>query len=350
MFDKKRAVSALFLFVMVGIIFVFSYIVVSADSDLLATVKINVCGDYVAVGDEECDNYDFAGSSCATYGYNAGSLSCESDCTIDASGCYTQAAPPPNSGGGGGAPIPVTTGVNFYGFAYPDSEVTLLKDAQIAATAEANSNASFALSLSGLAAGNYMFSLYSEDHQGRRSALFTFPVYISQGATTNISGIFIAPTIATDKSQVRQGENISIFGNSVPGATVSININSDKEYFRHIVANDSGFYSYNFDSSLLEKGDHLVRSKASLNGEISSYGESVSFRVGDTNIAAPDETAVSQTSDKGDTNNDGRVNLVDFSVAAYWYKRPSPPSHVDLNGDGEVNLVDFSIMAFYWTG
>jgi hypothetical protein len=53
---------------------------------------------------------------------------------------------------------------------------------------------------------------------------------------------------------------------------------------------------------------------------------------------------------KGDFNKDGRVNLVDFSIAAYWHKRPSPPVSVDLNGDGKVDLVDFSIMAFYWTG
>ncbi len=51
-----------------------------------------------------------------------------------------------------------------------------------------------------------------------------------------------------------------------------------------------------------------------------------------------------------DLNNDKRVNLIDFSITAYWYKRPSPPATVDLNNDGKVNLVDFSIMAYYWTG
>jgi hypothetical protein len=49
-------------------------------------------------------------------------------------------------------------------------------------------------------------------------------------------------------------------------------------------------------------------------------------------------------------NNDKQVNLVDFSIAAYWYKRPSPPANIDLNSDGKVDLVDFSIMAYYWTG
>jgi hypothetical protein len=52
----------------------------------------------------------------------------------------------------------------------------------------------------------------------------------------------------------------------------------------------------------------------------------------------------------GDVNGDGKVNLVDFSVSAYWYRRASPPPSIDANGDGVVNLIDLSIMAFYWTG
>ncbi|MBU2544617.1 dockerin type I repeat-containing protein, partial [Patescibacteria group bacterium] len=58
---------------------------------------------------------------------------------------------------------------------------------------------------------------------------------------------------------------------------------------------------------------------------------------------------------KGDLNGDGRVNLVDFSIAAYWYKRTISAEFAvkeseRMNGDGKVDLVDFSIMAFYWTG
>ncbi len=49
------------------------------------------------------------------------------------------------------------------------------------------------------------------------------------------------------------------------------------------------------------------------------------------------------------------MNLVDFSIAAYWYGRPLDASFFDveklkLNGDGAVDLRDFSIMAYFWTG
>ena len=99
-------------------------------------------------------------------------------------------------------------------------------------------------------------------------------------------------------------------------------------------------------------GQHQTKSKSALNGEITAFGKTVGFVVGLKNVAAkPQKVAVT----KGDINGDGRVNLVDFSIAAYWYKRPISAEFAvkekeRLNGDGKVDLVDFSIMAFYWTG
>jgi hypothetical protein len=58
---------------------------------------------------------------------------------------------------------------------------------------------------------------------------------------------------------------------------------------------------------------------------------------------------------KGDVNGDCRVNLVDFSITAYWYKRSVSTEFMgiealQLSDDGLINLVDFSILAYYWTG
>jgi len=54
------------------------------------------------------------------------------------------------------------------------SEVTVLKDGQVVTTTTADSKANFYIALTGLTPGNYFFSLYSEDAQGRRSSLVTF--------------------------------------------------------------------------------------------------------------------------------------------------------------------------------
>jgi hypothetical protein len=98
-------------------------------------------------------------------------------------------------------------------------------------------------------------------------------------------------------------------------------------------------------------GQHYTKSKASLDGAISSFSKAIGFAVGTRNIAAE----LPRTAIKGDLNGDGRVNLVDFSIAAYWYKRPISAAFAvkereRLNGDGKIDLIDFSIMAYYWTG
>src|SRR3989344_745725 len=270
--------------------------------------------------------------------------------TNDASGSSGSSGGGGGGGGGGwggiGGIFSAPTGVNFSGRAYPKNTVTLLKDAQIAATVVAGTDANFRISVSDLSAGSYVFSIYSEDNKGARSSLLTFPTSVTSGATTYVSGIFIAPTIAVDKSEVKRGDNVAIFGQSVPNGEITVAISSDEEFFGKVTADQNGAYLYNFDTSQLAMGQHFTKSKAAKEGAFSSFGKAVSFIVGTKNIVAE----LHKTPDKGDMNGDGRVNLVDFSIAAYWHKRISPPASVDLNGDGKVDLIDFSIMAFSWTG
>lgn len=267
------------------------------------------------------------------------------------------ATPPASSGGGGGggggggAALPSSTGsVLFFGKAYPKSSVTLLKDAQVAATTVAGTDASFMITLANLSAGNYVFSMYSEDKNGYRSALLTFLASVTAGVTTNVSGIFIAPTIAVDKSEVSRGDTIAIFGQVAPQAEVVIEVNSDEQFFSKTVSDNNGIYLYNFDSSVLEYGSHSARSKGAINNQlVSGFSSPAAFKVGTRNVfTAP----VKKCSASGDLNTDCKTNLVDFSVMAYWYQRPLSASgaKADLNHDGKVNITDFSILAANWTG
>jgi hypothetical protein len=172
---------------------------------------------------------------------------------------------------------------------------------------------------------------------------------VTTDAATDIAGVFVAPTIDVDKSQVKKGDNIAIFGQTTAKSEVTIQVNSDDPQFAKVKSDATGAYLYNFDTVPLEYGDHSTKSKTSIESEISSYGLAVPFAVGNTSILK--KITGGRTCDKrGDVNNDCKVNLVDFSIVAYWYNRSSPPQKVDINGDGKVNLVDFSILAFNWTG
>jgi hypothetical protein len=329
-----------------GIVFLPYFSLAQNSQSGTVSIQANVpgCGDNIIQSGEECDGSNLGGQTCQSRGFSSGTLSCNSNCTFNTSQCSSA---PSGGGGGGGGYYPSPNQVVFSGRAYPKSTVTLLKDAQIVATTIAGSDANFSISLSGISSGNYIFGIYSEDDKGIRSSLLTFPVSVTFGAVTNISGIFIAPTIAVDKTEVKKGDNIAIFGQSVPNSEITIIVNSEEEIFIKTPSDKNGVYLYNLDTSPLALEQHTARSKSALNGEISSFSKAVSFLVGTKNVLAQ---LPSKCPAKADLNGDCKVNLVDFSIAAYWYKRTAPPASIDLNGDGKIDLVDFSIMAYYWTG
>lgn len=316
------------------------------------TVQITVCGNGVKETGEQCDNADINGQTCASRGFLGGTLSCDSACDFNTTACVPIPTPPSGGGGGGGGggyvppPAAIETSVMFSGHSYPLSKISVLKDGQKAITTIAGPDAHFNVSLTGLGSGNYTFSVLAEDTGGRQSTLFTFPVFITAGATTKISGIFLAPTIDTDKQEVKRGDIINIFGQTIPFADVGLTVNSQNPLLKQTPADKDGFYLYSLDTNALEEGSHLAKAKTTHDGLTSTYGKSVGFTVGKQTILKDQD----KPAKKGDLNNDSKINLVDFSIIAYWYGRPGPPETADLNRDGKADLKDLSIMAYYWTG
>lgn len=325
------------------------------------TALVPGCGDTFIGDGEQCDGINLGGSSCTALGFTGGSLSCSPTCSFNTSMC-TATSPGGSSGGGGGSgrsddsdefvSIP-STNVVFSGRAYPLSKVGILKDGQLVVTTIAGPDSIFSATISDLSTGNYTFSVYGEDKNNIRSSLFTFPIFITSGVTTKIGGIFVAPTITVDKSEVKKGDNIAIFGQSTPNSEITINVNSEEEFFISRMSDENGTYLLNFNTAVLSLGQHSTKSKGAVNGDISADSKLVEFLVGTKNVdmALPSN----QTRMKGDVNSDFRVNIVDFSISAYWYKKVLSDVFRDiekevLSGDGKVDLVDFSIMAYHWTG
>lgn len=315
---------------------------------LIVDISANVtgCGDGVIGVGEQCDGAELGGASCFSLGFNRGNLSCTGACTLNAAACIANNGGGGGGGGGGGFFSIPTKNVVFSGRAYPLSKITILKDGQVALTTIAGPDSNFSASISGLSTGTYLFAVYGQDSSGIRSSLFTFSIYITSGVTTKIGGIFVAPTISIDKSEVRKGDTVTIFGQSIPDSNITISVHSNEEFFLQKKSDEKGVYLAQFDTSVLEVGGHSTKSKSTYEGQISPYGKSIGFLVGTRNIIDTDNPLEK----KSDVNSDAKINLVDFSILAYWYKRDNPPENVDLNADGKIDLVDLSIMAFYWTG
>jgi hypothetical protein len=302
------------------------------------TITPSVCGNGIQEPGEQCDGADLGGQTCISLGFISGTLSCNLGCTFNTSGCFTGGG---GGGGGGGAPpSPTITKVIIKGKAYPGAEITLLEDGTIATNEKADFSANFRIEIKDITPGIWTFSLWAEDQEGRKSTTFSFTTSVAEDVTTTISGIFLPPTIELSKVNLQKGESLDIFGQTAPESEISISVESE-EIVKKTEADEKGNWDYTFDTSLLDKGSHTTRAKSSsLEGLLSSFSKILSFYVGE---GAPEIIEAG-----ADFNNDGRIDLIDFSILLYWWGEVN--ENIDLNGNGIVDLADFSIMLYWWTG
>lgn len=240
--------------------------------------------------------------------------------------------------------------VLFKGVAYPGSIISLLKNGVVVAQVPASPNGNFEFHVRNLDAGVYSFGVRAEDADHLTSKLLQFTVFVTSGITTVIDGIFMPPTITSDKSEVKHGEIITFLGTAAPDANVKLSFHSDTEIFKKVAANSKGIWVFKLDSSELELGNHESKARSITESDISPYSDILPFIVGDTNRLRSKVKSLLGFRQKCDLNSDGRVNILDFSIMAFWYKRLGFPAKVDLNTDNKVNLTDLSILAYCWTG
>ncbi len=255
-------------------------------------------------------------------------------------------------GGGGGGGILTTTRAEFSGLAYSMSKVSLLKDGQVVSSVLAGPDAKFFIAVTDVNLGDHLFSLIAEDNNGVFSKSITLPLTITSNEKSTMSGLYLTPTLVVDKDEVKHGDNIAIFGQTAPNSQVTIGIASEEGETFHITeSNDDGTFLYNLDTISLETGEYEARAESLKDGKVSEFSYPVHFSVSDRSIVRVESTCPQ----RGDLNGDCKVNIIDFSIAVFWYKEPLSSTFTEiesakLSGDGFVDLVDLSIIAFYWTG
>jgi hypothetical protein len=198
-------------------------------------------------------------------------------------------------------------------------------------------------SLQELYSPNVLYTLYAIDKAGGRSIILNYPIVVKKGYVTQVSGIRFAPTISADKVEVKKDGNITIFGYALPNVPIDLVIGGIKDQTFNIVSKNDGKYQTTLTLTDFIKGNYNIHVNYKNDKRISKV---IQFTIGDVNILSADLS----TNIPGDCNADQVINLIDFSVMAFWYGKDNPPRCVDTNSDNVINLIDFSILAFYWTG
>lgn len=236
------------------------------------------------------------------------------------------------------------TAVVLKGIAYPSSTVTILKNSVVAVQLPADPQAKFDVTIGSLTAGSYTFGVYGTDADGRDGPVSNFTVTLTTGTTVTITGIFLGPTISADKTSLKPGETITLLGTTSPSSAVHVYVSSTVEKQFDTQATPIGGWSKQILASDLVTGTYTARSKAvDTGGDISAYSDTVTFTIAATTPTGP-------TYLRADINQDGKVDLIDFSILLYyWGQKNAPHPRVDINQDTVVNIIDFSIMLFYWT-
>lgn len=264
--------------------------------------------------------------------------------TISASVPGIVLPPDTTSGGGSYSPIVIPeTAVRFSGYAYPYAKVSISKQGQEVLFVNADKDAFFSATLEEKFDETILYSVFATDLNQNRSLLLNYPLVVSKGYITHLSGILFAPTISLDKSEVVEGGFLNVSGYARPEKEIEIFIKGINEKVFTLSSLEDGRYSINIPLRGLPKGEYVISLKYKND---SRFSKSIKFLIGEKDVFnLKDFFDI-----PGDCNRDNVINLVDFSVLAFWYKRDNPPICVDVNKDNIVNLVDFSIVAYYWTG
>lgn len=333
-------------------------------NDVTVTATVLGCGDGIIQLGEDCDGANLNSHTCVTEGFVSGAISCTPSCTLNTSSCSSS----PASSGGVTPLNPPKSDVLLSGKAYLGSIVYVLQDGQTTKTVTADVNGNFETRLTNVASGNYTFGIYAEDADGvyrlvNYSALSTYPLNIGLGSSAQITDIFVAPILAVEKDSVIQGETEKLYGKSAPNANVTITVNLPAG----IQAASSGLTlatvnppTINLDTTA-DSGGNFSYDLATDKLPLGSFGATAvaSLQNSQSNRSLPADFAVSNVPVvqylPGDYNENQRVNLVDFSIALYWYKEQLSDAFKILeirhgNGDGLLNLIDISIIAYWWTG
>ncbi len=264
-----------------------------------------------------------------------------------------------DSGGGGGGTISQTGNLKMIGKAYPNAFMTVLKNGRVAGTKTADSSGDFEIVIKSIPSNKiYDFGIFAQDDLGFLSLTLSYNLSINANSVTEVSNIYMPPTIALSSNTVYQEDFLTIYGSAYSDSLV-VNFISPSFKATSLSSDGEGHWTYSFDSTGYAAGKYFTKAKTIFTGgEQSEYSEELKFKVlkkvapGPSPGPGPSPTPPEprRKCNGANLNDDSKIDILDFSILLHYWKSKNPANHcADINQNGIVDIYDFSIMMYQWT-
>ena len=242
----------------------------------------------------------------------------------------TPSTPPP-------ALPPPTAVVRYGGYTFPNATVTFSLNGVFVTTLQADATGYFVGS-SSVPVGDAIFTFQASDMLGNDSRLTSYAYTVQNESPVIISSIVLPPLF-----DVSPAGDLS--GVAIPGAEIVVYGMSDGDQELHplstITVNGDGTYTYDFDFKKDLSYDRYYVACSWEGVDCGTSGIVQVQMVGESNKFIGEVLA--------DFTEDIEVNYVDFAfMRNAFLKDPYNPVY-DLNQDGVVNLADFSLLNYQWS-
>ncbi|MCK9352238.1 MAG: dockerin type I domain-containing protein [Candidatus Paceibacterota bacterium] len=247
----------------------------------------------------------------------------------------------------GGGNYLKTSDVSVEGTAYPSSKVAILLDGKQKAAITTAATGKFSVKILALERGTYTFGMYAVDAKGLRSSMISSTVSLRANTVNTVAGLLFPPTITTEHASVKPAEDIVVSGSAIPKSAIEVFFGEPSSRFETklptatTTADASGQWSAIIKTKGLATANYIAQARSVLSASETS-GMSAKLQIGLGKEAAADFSL------RSDLNNDGKVNLADFSI--FLFSWGTNDKTADINMNGKVDISDFSILIYYWTG
>ncbi len=190
--------------------------VFAIDVEVIANVP--GCGDGIiqTVRGEQCEGTNLSGKNCRNLGYDNGTLTCNSACTFNVSGCSYSGT---SNSGGGSKKVSFLSDIFgeegdgiliFSGTAKPNSWVVILNGSTYFHSARTDASGNFRTSVSQAHSGEYRFVFYSISEEQGISSPNYFNINLERENIIEIKNIGIPQDVLIPKDEFTREDIITL--------------------------------------------------------------------------------------------------------------------------------------------